>query len=251
VTLPRTFLVLPLLAVSAIAASSSAETLESVQRKLQEKVAGYKTIQFRSQMRAETSQGGVMVTSWLQQVTEFLKEGDKVLSRIESKSERVEKAGDQSAKMESSLLEISDGQHDYALLEAQGAIRATKRTANTTNRFTPFDPMRGFKMMEENIEMRLLPDETIDGQETFVIEMKPRSGSANLPAGRSLVYYDKATGINVRSITYDMRGKLTTTTVNTDIKIDAPIARDRFAFKPPPGVEVTDLTNVPTSAPAR
>ena len=104
------------------------------------------------------------------------------------------------------------------------------------------DAMTGFKMMEQYYNLKLLPDETVDGKSTFVLEMTLKDKQAGIPIGKSKLYYDKATGIAIKSISYDDKDKPSGTMTTSDIKIDANIPADHFVFKVPVGVEVKDET---------
>ncbi len=69
-----------------------------------------------------------------------------------------------------------------------------------------------------------------------------------------LTWYDKSTGVCLKSVSKDDKGKVVSTSVTTDVKIDPSIAADRFVFKAPDGVAVSDMTQQgqqqPTEQPA-
>ncbi len=55
-------------------------------------------------------------------------------------------------------------------------------------------------------------------------------------------YFDKATGVMVKSVSKNVAGKVTMESLTTDLKVNSSISADRFVFTAPEGVEVMDLT---------
>src|SRR5262249_17648891 len=106
----------------------------------------------------------------------------------------------------------------------------------------PFDALNSFKLQEQNFNLKLLPDEKVDGKPCWAIELVIKDPAARAMMGRTVTYYDKNNGIGVKSVTTDKDGKVTTTSTTTDIKLNADIKPDKFVFKAPEGVKVQDLT---------
>jgi hypothetical protein len=61
---------------------------------------------------------------------------------------------------------------------------------------------------------------------------------------RIVNYFDKKTGIGLKTVSFDEKDKAVMTSVTTDVKINADIKDDRFVFKAPEGVQVVDMSNM-------
>ena len=48
--------------------------------------------------------------------------------------------------------------------------------------------------------------------------------------------------MSVKNVSYNGDGKVTSTTITTEVKIDEKVDPSQFVFKAPPGVTVQDLT---------
>jgi hypothetical protein len=98
-----------------------------------------------------------------------------------------------------------------------------------------------FDGLKKEYDLKLLPDETVDGKATWVIEAKAKQSIPGGPA--TLVsYFDKSNGMNIKIVGKDPGGKTVLTATTSDIKINPPLKPERFVFKAPEGVEVMDLT---------
>jgi len=89
-----------------------------------------------------------------------------------------------------------------------------------------------------------LPDEKLDGKPAYVLEARLRPDdpqAATSEISRTLYYYDKETGLIVRVLAYDRKGKVASTTITSEIRTDADIAADRFIFEPPEGIKIEEL----------
>jgi hypothetical protein len=61
-------------------------------------------------------------------------------------------------------------------------------------------------------------------------------------SGRQLMYYQKDNGLQVKSEAFDADEKLISSSVTTDIKLNADIPAERFKFEIPEGAQVMDHT---------
>lgn len=231
---------------------SAAETLESVEKKLDEQTAKIKTLQYTSRSSSDTDTAGVkshMVTDLRYEIS---RSTGKAQFRMESKmkmSQKVGEAPEQSQDM--TTLTISDGQFNYSLTKNAQMESAMKTKADGQD---PFNTKKQFTDLEKIYKIKVLPDEAVDGKDTFVLELTPiDKAMAAAGVSRMVNYYDKKTGIPLKSVGYDAAGKVSMTSSVTDIKINADIPAERFVFKAPPGVQVMDMTKMgesPASAPS-
>jgi len=233
------------LIIIASAAQVRAETLEDFKKAIQAKMSGYKSIQYKIHMMSEMATEQMSFKSISDQTVQYVHQGDKVLSRVDSKTSTDQKFGDTNQKSEMTSLDISDGTYDYNLSEVSGQKTAAKRKTSLKDHPSPFDVIATFAMMEKHYTLKLLPDETLDGKASYVLEMTLKEQPPGVPIGKSKLYYDKATGIVMKAVGFDDKGHTTSTMTTSDLKFDASIPADRFVFKAPPGITVKDETAKP------
>lgn len=220
-----------------------ADTLEQVKKKIHDKVSSYKTLSYK----AKTTTDSEVMKSDLDMTCEYMRKGDKVLARIEQKGKMIQNMGGSQQKMDTSSLTIFDGSFNYTYSEMMGQKSAFKQKLNPEINPSPFNANAAFAQSEKIYNMKLLPDETVNGKPAFAIEMTMKDETMRQHVGRTVTYYDKGTGICLKSVTIDPKGgKPSSTMIVTDIKIDPSISPDRFVFKAPPGVEVMDMTKMST-----
>ena len=169
---------------------------------------------------------------------EVLNKGGKVLSRMEMKVEMVHKAGDQEMRMEQRITSIVDGEYTYMVMDMMGQKTAMKMNIDPEK---SADPKSMFASLRKTTELKLLPDETIDGKKVHVLEATPKEVSA-VPIAKEIYYFQQEAGILVKLISYGADGKPIQTMSITDVKFDIDIDPQRFVFKAPPGVQVIDQT---------
>ena len=178
----------------------------------------------------------------------YAKKGDKWLSRVEAKTTGTRKLGETpEEKIESKMLTILDGEFMYNLTESAQGKQAMKMKQPANDTF-------GDKMWEEmhkHFDMKLLPDETIDGKSTWVIESRPKAEKdatpemkAAMEGTRSVTNYRKSDGAVLKAATYDKSGKTTMLMTMTDVKYDVDPKADAFKFTAPEGVTVMDMSNL-------
>lgn len=228
--------------VLSCAAPAMAETLDEVKKKIHDKVSSYKSLEYKGYATTDFNSPQFSSKTTTEISAQYVRQGDKILGRTESKVNSEQKMGDQATKSAVQITSISDGQFDYTIQDTDGTKTATKSKAAMTKELNPFNTLGMFKTMEESYDVKILADETVDGKPAWVFEMKPKDPAAAATMGRTISYYDKETGISTKSTTYDPAGKPMSTFITKDIKINSNINPDLFVFKAPPGVEVMDTT---------
>ncbi len=146
--------------------------------------------------------------------------------------------------MEQKVLTVFDGEVAYSEMEAMGRKQYSKATPKSGDEKSPEGGKNLIESIRKRGEVTLLPDETVNGVDSYVFEVKPNNaGQQQGPVKAELIrfYVDKATGIQVRSILLDGEDNAILTTDYTDIKVNPEIDPKRFEYTPPPGVEVIDM----------
>jgi outer membrane lipoprotein-sorting protein len=227
-------------------AAMAADKLEDVEKKILAQAEKNKTLTAKMATTTDIDATGMRMKSKSEGTYETARRGDKTLFRMESKSSGTTKIGDQpETKTETKTLMIADGEFHYMLSETAGQKTAMKMKldpskGNTTSK-------QGFEQMHKDYNLKLLPDEKIDGKEVYVIEATPKKAKPDTTEV-SKFYYGKETGVLVKSVMESKgeQSKSTITSLMSDIKPNADIKPERFVFKAPEGVMVMDMTKIDT-----
>lgn len=217
-----------------------ADTLESVQKNIIESSKKLTSLQFDMTTSSNFSGPGHEFTQNGKGRYEYLKKGDKMLFRVDSKDKTVTKMGDQVETQESTSTMIFDGDYFYTTSESNGQKSAVKMR-----------PQSGwvadqayFNTMKETYDMKLLPDDTLDGRSVYVIEARAKSAPQGMAPAIMTLWFDKETGMSIKTEVKDESGKVTSTSMFSNMKVGSGISESRFKFELPPGVELTDLTQM-------
>ncbi len=236
----------PALAVALVFLASTAragETLEDVEKKLIELNAKIKTLSARITSGYEISDGGKKNVSATRGTYEFAIFNNTQYTRTDTRTTRTIVAPGKNATIESAKLEVSDGNATFVLEEIPGDKFVTK----TPVTLRPANPLQSLR---EKFAIVLLPDESIDGQPCWVIEAQPRKDLPAMKAGnRSRHWYRKSDGVLAKSEFYSGDGAIALARSYHDIKVNAPIAPERFTFTPPADAKIYDVVDAKPPAP--
>lgn len=237
------------LLLAGLAGGAFAETLEDVEKKLIEAAKKIKSSQYTSTMESNVESPGFKMKSKMVDKTITMRKGDKWLWRSEGQTNSEIDAAGNSTKQEIKTLIVSDGDVLYTVTEMDGAKQYMKSKVTPENSINA----QSEKMLE-NLralgDVKLAAGEKVDGKDCWVIEvvLKPGSPMTMMGAEKSRYFYDKSTGMFLKSVTLNKDGKASQTLTISDVKIDESISEDRFKFTPPPGVEVQDLDKLQADA---
>jgi outer membrane lipoprotein-sorting protein len=222
----------------------AADDLQAVQKKICEAWGKHKSMSAKVDYSNHMEMAGTVMDQKGTGTHEFLRKGDKAMTRTELKTQMVTKTGDQENKMETQVTMIVDGDFAYTLSEVAGQKSATKsKIAQSMSA----DPKDNFEWYAKQYQLKLLPDETIDGKKAYAIEATAKDKAA-AQEFKSVMYYLQDSGFLVKQVGFDTAGKPNSTVTFSDIKLDPDLNPDRFVFKAPPDVTVIDQTNVGTPA---
>jgi len=163
------------------------------------------------------------------------------LMHMTSKGNTTQTMAGKETKSDTSTLMVIDGEFMYSLSEGAGQKMATKMKAQD------YSKMAGgknfFKWLRENYDVKVLPDETVDGASCYAIEATPKNKT---PGQMPMTYcFSKDNGMVVATEVKGPDGKVMTSSKLKNVKLNPSIADDHFVFTAPPGVTVTDMTNLP------
>jgi outer membrane lipoprotein-sorting protein len=225
----------------------AADTLEDVEKKILAQAEKNKTFSAKTATSTDITAPGMSMKSKAEGTYEVARRGDKTLLRMDSKSSGTTKIGDQpETKSESKSLVIADGQFYYTLTETAGQKMAMKMKLDPSK--STVTSKEGFDQMRKDYNLKLLPDEKIEGQGVYVIEATPKKAKPDTTEVNKY-YYSKDTGILVKSVMESKgeQSKSSITSSLSDIKPNADIKPERFVFKAPEGVMVMDMTQTETA----
>lgn len=233
----RTQLVLVIAAVFSAAGFAAADDLASAEKKLVEAWDKHTSISAKMTVVTHMEMGATVVDGKGDGMIEVLKKDGEKFVRIELNNKVTQKMGEKSLDIVQSQLTVIDDRFTYVLSDVGGRKSLTKSEADKRMTGSPKSSLDAFR---KSHTLKLLPDETIDGAEVFVIEAVP--GAKAGAGGRTVLYFQKDTGVMARRVQYGRDNKPVTTVAYSDITIDADINSGRFLFKAPKGVRMVDKT---------
>lgn len=234
-------LIAVVLSLAATSMAAGAESLEAIKKKIHDQTSRLKSLSYKSHTTSNIQTPEMSVKSESDQTVQFMRQGDKVLSRMEVSSTTIQKFGGQEQKIPSNMVTVSDGQYQYTYSESAGQKSAFRQKIDPATQVNVFDGNKLFLDMEQNFSIKVLPEETMDGRSCFVLEMTPKGQMAAAGIGKTISHFDKGDGIIRKSVTHDKDGKIMNTMTTRDIKVDDAIPADRFKFKAPEGVTIQDM----------
>ena len=179
--------------------------------------------------------------------SEWLRKGEQALMHSVSKCQTTKTEGGQTTTTPSTITTVNDGEFLYTLTEENGQKTVMKNSPQSSQ---VHQPKSYFEMFKSYYDIKLLPNEKVNGEDCYVFELKMKPMEGVAPSGRQLVYFQKSHGIQIKSEAFDANGKLIVSSLTKDLKINPDINPDRFKFKVPEGAQVIDNTN-PQGQPAQ
>ncbi len=237
-----------LFTVASGAARVFGETLEEVEKKITDQMSKHKSISYKMKSSTDLTTKDLKFKSDSEGQMEVARRGDKWVTRTEAITKTERKMGEEKeVKEDGKILMIYDGEFAWTYSESGEQKSAMKMKPDNKTNWNPFDGKAMFVELHKHFDFKLLPDETVDGKSVYVIELKAKKSDKNEEmAGiqRLVSYYRKDNGLSIKSLGYDKDGKVNQTSTISDLKLNEEIKPERFVFKAPPGVEVTDMTKI-------
>jgi outer membrane lipoprotein-sorting protein len=233
----RTVVAAVLLAV--VAMPCVAATIEEVEKELTAAIKKTESMKGKMKTDINASFQGFEMTSVSEATLETLREGDKFKMRSEGSAKSTQKMGGTEQKKEQTMLTICDGEFTYSLSESDGTKNVTKTKAVTGEELP-------WAHYGKDVQLKVLPDEKVDGADCYVVEMKMAPGAPGAGMGKMVFYCRKDCGMQIKIVGYTPEDKVMMTTVVTDIELNKSIDASRFVFKAPEGVEIMDMTKSET-----
>jgi outer membrane lipoprotein-sorting protein len=226
------------------AAAQADEGLDKVIKELDGQFAKVKSYTAKIEMMTDMAFGpGHTQKTEMTGTTEWLRKGEKALIRSEMKGKTIKTEEGKTATTLSAMSAVDDGEFMYALTEEEGQKTVTKSQSQSGQMYKPSGYFDQFKSY---FDIKLLKEDKVDGNDCYVFELKMKPMEGAPPSGRQLVYFGKEHGIQVKAEGFDSDGKLISSSVSKDLKINPDISPDHFKFEVPKGAQVIDTTKAQT-----
>ena len=227
---------------------ADAITTEEVLAKIAKAEAEVKS--FESDSRSVMEAGAWKREFAVHFAVEFVvKDGEPAVHRLYRKTQ-IKMPDEESVTM----LHVYDGEFMWTERKegAAGKVTVTKRNPGTlkkrvNGKLTIGEASVALRMSEV-FDLKLVSEEVVDGQKTWVLE-GPRKGDA-LPPARVRISVGQDDLALRRTIVYDEGGKKIAEVQFTNVKVNQPIEPSLFKYTPPEGAKVEDQTK-PRAAPGK
>ncbi|MFN0136335.1 MAG: LolA family protein [Phycisphaerae bacterium] len=223
-----------------LASTAAAETMDDVIKAISDKAAACKSISCKTKSDQDMQTPDMKYVAQSEMTFEAVRKDGKWQYRSEGWSKSTTNAGGQETKQDMKLLMVQDGQFSWMLNDTNGQKSCMKMAPS--HEFGVLTDAKTWEEMKKLFDYKLAGDEALDGKACWLVEATTKDKTTAASAAKTLTWYDKSTGVGMKSITKDDKGKVVSTSITSDVKIDPSIAADRFVFKAPEGVTVTDMT---------
>ncbi|NUM54892.1 MAG: hypothetical protein HUU46_14695 [Candidatus Hydrogenedentes bacterium] len=237
---------------SLLAALTQAEqTLESVESEVE--TLWTKISAFSAKVTTDTNvpMGPLTVSSHATGTLECLKKEDATLFRLDMVN-KLDTGIPLAGPMEQKMLSVYDGKEIINEMEMMGRRQAFRMPPETAGKQGPSSGKSMFASFRDKGDVKLLPDSTVDGKPTWVIEVVPNEAtksSAPTPVGLMKFYISKEHGLQIKTEVFDDKGAPTSTSVYSEVDLNAKPAPERFVYTPPAGVTVQDMSALKNKLP--
>ncbi|MBU0618428.1 MAG: outer membrane lipoprotein-sorting protein [Planctomycetes bacterium] len=229
------------LLVTSVSTAVADEKLDALEKEIAAKWKTVKSMTAKMDMTMEVDQGGMKMKHTMKATVEYLRKGEKMLSRMEGEVEMVMDMGGQKNTMNTPILTVSDGEITHTLVEQMGQKMCMKTKADANS--TTGEAM--FKALREQYELTVADDEEVDGEKCWVVHAKPKQAAQPGQPVKMAFYFRQKDAATVQMLGYDASDKKVMTTTYSDIKFNEKLDPKRFEFEVPEGVQVMDRTNMP------
>jgi outer membrane lipoprotein-sorting protein len=239
------------LMVLAIPGLVQAQTVEDIEKKLVEAHSKMKSYTSKTKTTQDFDMGqGIKTSADYGGTVEWKRDGNKLKYRTEMKGVTTQSVAGQENKSEVTVLMINDGDFVYTLSDQNIPNMPPQKMASKQKPDPAMsgEPAKLFEKLRQDNDLKVLPDEKVDGKDVYVLEVIPKNKEDG-PVAKSLMYFAKDSGVNVKVLGKNKDGKDVFTNTSTDIKLNVDISNDRFVFKAPEGVQVMDMTGAAAPTP--
>lgn len=150
-----------------------------------------------------------------------------------------------------SFLVVADGESLFQQVDMQGQ-KMVMKMPSTSDMIAKANPGEIITKLHDAFEMKALPDELFRGKDVWVFELTPKAGAvSDMPVPIPVEAMDHLKlSVDGEALSYlklealDKEGASIMSLALMDIRLDAPLAAEKFAYTPPEGVKVMDMSQM-------
>jgi outer membrane lipoprotein-sorting protein len=227
--------------VTSVSAAVADDKLDALEKEIAAKWEKVESMTAKMDMTMQMDQGAMKMHNTMKATVEFLRKGERMLSRIEGEMEMTMDMGGQKNTMKTPMLMVSDGEFTHMLAEQMGQKMCVKDKADE-NSLTGAEM---FNSLRKQYDLTMVDDEEVDGDKCWVVHAKPKQAGQPGQPVKVAFYFRKKDAATVQMLGYDASDKKVMTTTYSDIKFNEKLDPKRFEFEVPEGVQVMDMTKQP------
>lgn len=236
-----------LIGIVASCGMAAADDLEKAQKDIIKNFDDVKSVSAKVAKTMKMDTNGNAITSDGSGTYEYMR-GDK---GGRARMEMVEvlkinvKGSDKPMELRSATMMLDDGEFLWKMADNMGRKNATKaqRDAAASPNLKEM-----FETIAKSSDLKLLAEAKVGDEACYAIEVTPKNKSVtpasgmSPPRAKSVLYFSKKSGVMLKSAGLNEKGEEVETITYTDVKLNEKIDKERFEFKAPEGVTVTDMT---------
>ena len=223
---------------STTSSADAERSMESVEHAILERWGSWKSLTADITMDVDVFRGPYHTVNTSIGEIRYLRKDDKQLFRMDLYSDQKHSMdGKEMMTNVESITRIADGTFFYTLTDSQGQRAAIKE--NLTPMHVAIDSRAVFERLHRVNELRLLPDEEIDGEKVYVVEAMPKRAGRGGPR-KTVRYFSQSNGVMLKRIAYNAEGVATSTLQLSKLKLNPEVDPKVFEFELPEGVNLTD-----------
>lgn len=148
-----------------------------------------------------------------------------------------------------SLILAANGESLFLQIDAMGEKMIIKLPV-TPEMTTQVNPAAAFSQLRGSFDVKSLPDEVLGGKDVWTFDLKPKaevaaSGPTPIPMGnvaRIKLWVEGESLSCIKTEAFNTEGESMFSYTLTNIRLDVPLAPEKFAYTPPEGVQVMDMS---------
>lgn len=227
-----------------LAAGAETRTLSEIEEELVPRWDKTNTYTAKVEMKGETAQGLNTVKMEGKGDLEGMKKNGKMLYRLEL--DQTILMGD--SEMPNKMLVVFTGDQMFTETSMMGQTMVFKAKPEQQAQSVPGGGRESFKQLRANYDITVLPDEKINDEPVYVLEMrpkekaqqKPQSPAASQQFEKSVLYIAQKTGFPLKMLMFGEDETPIMSLVYKDYKLDPELDPARFEYTPPAGAMVMD-----------
>lgn len=171
---------------------------------------------------------------------DYLKSGDKAMYRQDLTAKTAEPLS-----LDAKVSTLFDGSDFYLSTKLMGIEESAKTSPDLARGAVPPGGGMLLDALKTQLDLKLLPDATLDESPVFVLEGTPKAG--DLPFTKAVISIDKGTGVLRKLELYESASVVAATVKVTGIKLNPPLSAANFIYTPPqkPEPATTDENSDP------